>query len=267
MPENNLLNIKKRITAVKQTRKITRTMELIASSRLQRGKALLAGSEEWSIYMREAARYLPNRYFEPLVDPLNPGKKAYIVFGGSKGLSGSYSPNLLQYAKPIVSGHLVVAVGTASETFFAGAHSFFGDAFPAASHAAAIVSAAKTIYDNKEADEVYMIYAKGSKHITERLFPLLPLERHNDAAIIEPSEKVVFPKLLTEYALSIVYKVHLNAYIAEQIARVAAMDNATRNADEIYGILQATYNQIRQSAITQEITSVGNAAQGGRQSL
>ena len=263
MPENNLFDIKKRITAVKQTRKITRTMELIASSRLQRGKVMLAGHQEWARYMREAARCLPGSYFEPLSNPDGDGKKAYIVFGGGKGFSGPYSPNLLQYAQPIVNGHLVVAVGRAAEAFFPGSHSFLGDSPPSASYAAAIVTAAKTIYENKEADEVYMIYAKGSKHITERLFPLLPLERRFDKVIIEPSAKAVFPTLLSEYAESVVYEVHLHAFIAEQIARVAAMDNATKNADEIHDVLRATYNRIRQSNITQEITGVTNAAEGG----
>ena len=263
MPENNLFGIKKRVTAVNQTRKITRTMELIASSRLQRGKVLFAGHQEWAMYIREAARCLPDSYFKPFPNPAGDGQKAYIVFGGDKGFSGSYSPNLLQYAEPIVNGHLILAVGTAAESYFPGSHSILSPTPPSISCAAAIVEEANTVYENNEIDEVYMIYAKSSKHITERLFPLLPLERRFDKVIIEPSAETVFPTLLRAYAESVVYEVHLHAFIAEQIARVAAMDNATKNADEIHDILQATYNRIRQSNITQEITGVANSAEGG----
>ena len=264
MPDNNLFDIKKRLTAVTQTRKITHTMELIASSRLQRGKRLLADHQEWVRRMREAARCLPDSYFKPLSASAEEGKKAYMVFGGSRGLSGAYGSNLLQYAKPIVDGHIVVAMGSATEEFFPDAHSVLKDEIPSADHAKTIVRIAKDIYEGREADEVHMIYARGTMYVVEQLFPLEPLEKHTTPVIVEPSGKALFPMLFEEYAESIVYEAHLQAFVAEQIARVSAMDNATRNADEITEHLQTTYNRIRQSSITQEITTVSNALRGDR---
>lgn len=117
MLENNLFDIKKRITAAKQTHKITRTMELIASSRLQRGKTQLAHCQIWLKFMRQAASCLPDSYFKPIDIPQT-DRKAYIIFGGSKGLSGAYSPSLLQYAMPIVMGQIIITVGNAAEGFF-----------------------------------------------------------------------------------------------------------------------------------------------------
>ena len=262
MPENNLFAIKKRITAATQTRKITRTMELIASSRLQRGKTLLAGFQLWLTHMGEAVRVLPDSYFAPLEDNESgeDKKKAYIVFGGSKGLSGAYSPNLLQYAKPIVAGHIVLAVGSAAEMFFHDAHSVFADDLPSATYAKGLAIAAKTLFESRQAHEVYMIYTQSSRHITKQLLPLIRPEEYIDNAIKEPSEQVLFPVLFDEYCQSLLYETHLHAFISEQVARVSAMDSATRNADEIVEDLQATYNRMRQSAITQEIITLSNAA-------
>jgi len=262
MPENDLFEIKKRMTAATKTSKITRTMELIASSRLHKGKILLANYQGWLRHMREAARCLPDSYFEPLGDAPKDSKKVYVVLGGSKGLSGAYSPNLLQYAKPIVSGHTIVAVGSATEAFFPKAHSFFGDEVPTTNYANTIARTAKAVCESTESDEVYIIYTRGSKHVADQLFPLKRMEEYDVSVIVEPSEQVLFPMLFEEYAESIVYEALLQAFISEQIARVSAMDSATQNADEILTDLKATYNRIRQTSITQEIITVSNAARG-----
>lgn len=255
--------IKKRITAAKQTRKITSTMELIASSRLQRGKQRLLACQAFAKHMREAARYLPDSYFEPLTASDTAGQNAYVVLGGSKGLSGAYAPNLFQYAAPIVKGHIVLAVGSATEAFFPDAHSRFGDEAPSADGAGAIAAAAKALFDSKTVREVYLLYMRGTRQISERLLPPVRMGEHNDRCIIVPSEKQLFPKLFEAYLETILYEAHLHAFIAEQIARISAMDSATQNADEIIKALESTYNQIRQSGITQEIIMVSNAARGG----
>ena len=262
MPDNDLFDIKKRITAATKTRKITRTMELIASSRLQRSKILLANHQVWFRHMRQAVRCLPDSYFEPPAEVRRDAQKVYIVFGGSKGLSGAYSPNLLQYAKPVVSGQLVVAVGSATVAFFPDAHTCFTDGLPSASGARAIVQAVQAICESTGSHEVDMIYSQGTQHLTQPLFPLVRMDEYDSDMLVEPAAQLVFPALLEQYAESVVYGAQLQAFVSEQIARVSAMDSATRNADDIITDLQATYNRIRQSSITQEIITVSNAARG-----
>ena len=263
MAGNNLFDIKKRVIAANQTRKITRTMELIASSRLQRGKAKLAHFRVWAEHMQEAAACLADRYFEPLGKLPADSQNAYIVFGGSKGLSGYYSPSLLQYATPIVAGHIVMAVGSAAEKFFPDAHSHLGNEVPSAAYTQGIAQAAMALYEGREAKAVYMVYAKGSQHVTEQLLPLAHIRGESPAYVIaEPSPQGLNPVLYREYVQTLVHEAHLQAFLAEQIARVAAMDSATRNADEIIENLQTTYNRIRQASITQEIVTVSNAVKG-----
>lgn len=263
MPENNLFYIKKRVAAAKQTRKITGTMELIASSRLYRGRVLLANYRDWAKHMREAVRCLPDSYFEPLAGFGGESKKVYIVFGGSKGLSGSYGPNLLQYAESLVTGHLVIAVGSATEDFFSGAHRCFDDETPCAAGARAIAKTALELCESKTANEVYLIFMRGTEPVSERLFPPVRMEEYDNMVIFEPSGKALYPVLFAEYIEAVVYEAHLQSFVAEQLARVSAMDSATQNADEIIAELQSKYNRIRQSAITQEIMMVGNGARGG----
>jgi len=262
MPDNDLFEIKKRITAATKTSKITRTMELIASSRLQRGKNLLANYQEWLNHMREATRCLPDSCFGTLRDAGSDSKKVYIIFGGSRGLSGSYSPNLLQYAKPIADGQFVVAVGSATEAFFPDAHRLLGDKTPSADYARKIMQAARSICEETETEEVYMIYARGAENVAEQLFPPVREGEYDVEVIVEPSARVFFPVLLEEYSEAVVYEAHLQAFISEQVARISAMDSATRNADDIISDLQAAYNRIRQSDITQEIITVSNAVRG-----
>lgn len=263
MPENSLFDIKKRVTAAKQTRKITGTMELIASSRLYSGRILLSNYQEWAKQIRKAARCLPDSYFEPIAGSAGVKEKAYIVFVGSKGLSGSYGPNLLEYAAPLVSGHMVISVGSGAETYFPDAYQYFDAEAPSSETARSIARTACKLYESKRVKEVSIIYMRGVDPLSERLLPLTRIEKHNDMVIVEPSEKVVFPELYEEYIEAVIYETHLHAYVAEQIARVTAMDNATQNADDIIEDLQATYNRIRQSTITQEIIMVSNAARGG----
>ena len=263
MPDNNLFDIKKRLTAANQTRKITRTMELIASSRLHRCKMQIVHYQGWMTHMRRAADCLPSRYFVPLVKSAEGIQSAYIIFGGSKGLSGYYGPAVFQYAAPIVEGHKVLAVGSSAAAFFPDAHSDLGNEIPSADYAKSIADAALALYESREVSAVYMIYAKGSAHVTEPLLPLArPKERQPVPAITEPSAKALHPSLYREFAASLVHEAHLQAFMAEQIVRVSAMDSATQNADEIIENLQATYNRIRQSSITQEIITVSNAARG-----
>lgn len=263
MPDNNLLDIKKRVTAAKQTRKITGTMELIASSRLYQGRTLLENYTDWATHLRAAARCLPDCYFVPRAGADIPEQQGYVVFAGSKGLSGSYASNLVEFAAPLLSGQLMIAVGSATEPLEAETYQYFDDETPTAECARAIAQCAKTLYESGAVGAVSLVYTRGTQLLCKRLLPLERDGAYNDSVLIEPSKKQLYPVLLEEYMEMLVYEAYLHAFVAEQIARVSAMDSATQNADEIIEQLQHTYNRIRQANITQEITTVSNVSRGG----
>ena len=263
MPDNNQFAIKKRVIAANQTRKITRAMELVASSRLQRSKARLAQHSLWLQHLQMAAACLSDAYFEPRLKAGAGKPSAYIVFGGSKGLSGYYSPAVFQYALPHTQEQTVLAVGSAAALFFHDALRIPDSEAPSEACTCEIFQAALKLYEAGAVAAVYMIYAKGSKHTVQQLLPLERVgERQQTPILLEPSGQVLYPALYREYLRALVHEAHLHAFLAEQVARVSTMDSATQNADDIIQSLQATYNRMRQSSITQEIITVSNAARG-----
>ena len=139
MPDN-LFETRQRINAAAQTRKITRTMELVASSRLQRAKQQLAAFAPALRHLSEAAACLPEAYFTP--DPDRPKRRALLVFAGAKGLSGAYSPALLRFAAEHTKGAVLFAAGSAAAAEYPDAYLTFGDDAPSPAFAQALFNAA-----------------------------------------------------------------------------------------------------------------------------
>lgn len=259
MPDN-LFETRQRINAAAQTRKITRTMELVASSRLQRAKQQLAAFAPALRHLSEAAACLPEAYFTP--DPDRPKRRALLVFAGAKGLSGAYSPALLRFAAEHTKGAVLFAAGSAAAAEYPDAYLTFGDDAPSPAFAQALFNAAEAPYKSGEVIEVWLVYTEGYTPVIKRLLPLPAPESPHAAGqlILEPSPKALYSTLFAFYTRALLYEAHLQAYTAEQVARVSAMDHATRNAEDIINELQAEYNRIRQASITQEIIMVSGAA-------
>ncbi len=261
MPDN-LFETRQRINAAAQTRKITRTMELIASSRLQRGKQQLAAFAPMLHHLAYAASCLPHSYFSPLAEHCE--TKALFVFAGAKGLSGAYTPTLLRFCAEYARGAEILAVGSAAAQAYPNAHSCFGDDPPSPAFAQTLLHAAQIRYEAGEFHEVWLIYTEGYTPVAKRLFPLPEPEgmRHTppESVLLDPTPQAAYAALSAAYARALLYEAHLQAYTAEQVARVSTMDSATQNAEEIIEQLQAEYNRIRQASITQEIIMVSGAA-------
>jgi len=129
-------------------------------------------------------------------------------------------------------------------------------------------------YITHELDEVYLIYTEliSAIKMVTRHIKLLPLDldelkedigfhqndriRIDDNMIYEPSPRAVCDVLIPKYLKGIIYGAMVEAFTSEQSARMAAMDNATTNADEMLQKLKLSYNRARQSAITQEISEI-----------
>ncbi|MFV0528359.1 MAG: FoF1 ATP synthase subunit gamma [Lachnospiraceae bacterium] len=267
MSETNLLDIKKRVNAARQTRKITSTMELIASSRLYRGKSMLSHYSRWAAHVRETAGCLPDSCFMVPDTPTVPTKKAFILFGGSEGLSGAYGTNLFSYTLPLTHGHDVIAVGSATTSVYPTPLYYFDDEIPSVATAGKITKIAADLYNRQNVQAVSILYTQGYEQVTKQLSPPVRPQSSNEMVILEPPKEDLCKTILTEYLESLVYEAHLQAFVAEQIARVSAMDHATQNADQIISELQSRYNRIRQSAITQEIIMFGNSIRGGNESI
>ena len=289
MPGNSKA-IRARIRSVDSTRHITKAMELVASSKIRKATARMEKSRfyrnvmldafadlsaEKSVYARQRARELPT---------------LYLVVAGDRGLAGGYNNNIFRSAMTMIRPtDFLIPVGKRAVDYYAARNTAkvlskdYGsvERFTAAD-SAKIAYLCKEMYDRCEIGAVNLISTRFVSMLSQKpdITYLLPLEvlaenrkpageesgiRPDDGAgkkgafgtvEYEPSAEEVLAAIIPEYISGVLFTSITEAYASELAARRAAMDSATKNADEMLETLSLKYNQARQSAITQEITEI-----------
>jgi F-type H+-transporting ATPase subunit gamma len=279
-----------RIKSVQNTRKITRTMELVATSKLKRAQDRVVAARPYAEALRQVLADLVTRelaeQFPLLRSPAPPAKggpkkAAVILVTSNRGLAGAFNSNLIKEARRQLerleaAGYEVdlYAVGKKGAGFFkylrrplAADRQDIGDR-PTADHAASLVEPLMAAYERGELASVDLVHAKfvtplTTPPVTTRI---LPVETPSGRArapnyIFKPDPGAILEQLLPLYVRNMVYRGLVETAAGEQGARRTAMKNATDNAGEIIDYLKRTYNRQRQAAITQEISEiVGGAA-------
>jgi len=284
--------LKGRIRSVQNTRKITRTMELVSTSKLKRAQDRVVAARPYAQALRQVLADLvtPDLAdgFPLLRTPAPPSKggptrAAVILVTSNRGLAGAFNSNLIKEARRRVEaleaeGYTVdlYGVGKKGIGFFrylgrkwAVERQDIGDK-PTVEHAAEIAQPLIEAYAAGELAGVDLVQAQ---YISPLQTPpatvrILPVERpasDPDAPmhdyILAPSAGAILEQLLPLYVRNTVYRGLVETAAAEHGARRTAMKNATDNAGEILEVLKRTYNRQRQAAITQEIAEiVGGAA-------
>lgn len=279
--------IKGRIRSVQNTRKITRTMEMVATSKLKRAQDRLGAARPYSQMLREvigrlltpelAARYALLR------QPETTRRAAVLLLTANRGLSGAFNANLIREARTLlidlrgrgVEAELHVA-GKKGISFFRfqgetlrTARADIGDR-PSAEEAASLVEPLMERFVTGDLDAVYVVHASfrsalSTPPATVRVLPIEPPaeeERQSDVEyLLEPSADEILARILPLYVRNSVYTALLETSAGFYGAQRTAMKSATDNAGEMLKSLTRTYNRARQAAITQEIAEiVGGAA-------
>jgi F-type H+-transporting ATPase subunit gamma len=280
--------LKGRIRSVQNTRKITRTMEMVATSKLKRAQDRVAAARPYAeqlgdVIQRLLTPELATRY--PLLrQPEQVRRAAVLLLTSNRGLAGGFNANLIREARTLVRD--LRGRGVEVEMHIAGKKgiSFFrfqgenlraavadiGDR-PSAADAERLVNQLMDDFTAGTLDAVYVVYAKFNSALSTppTTMQLLPVpspaagERGGGGVdyILEPSADEILNRILPLYVRNGVYRALVETSAAEQGARRTAMKNATDNAGEILEALTRTYNRVRQAAITQEIAEiVGGAA-------
>jgi F-type H+-transporting ATPase subunit gamma len=277
----NTNDIRHRIKTIQETRKITKAMDLIASSKfnktLNRYKANMVYFDKVRYTIKDILAHsqdLTHPYCE-----IREGKRAaYIVIAGDKGLCGSYNHNILNYAYKHMQDkeeRYIFVVGQIARDFFMHKNVnidiefLFASQNPTFFSAREIAEDVLNLYQNDMMDEVYVAYTYIESPVKQqpKVIKLLPLERSNfeDIKLTEhyqteilyhPSPKDVFDLLIPQYVIGLVYGALIQSFASEQRARMIAMDAASRNADEMIDRLMLKFNQARQAAITSEISEI-----------
>ncbi|MET0396063.1 MAG: F0F1 ATP synthase subunit gamma [Longimicrobiaceae bacterium] len=280
--------LKGRIRSVQNTRKITRTMEMVSTSKLKRAQDRVAAARPYAeqlgdVIQRLLTPELATRY--PLLrQPEQVRRAAVLLLTSNRGLAGGFNANLIREARTLVRD--LRGRGVEVEMHIAGKKgiSFFrfqgenlraavadiGDR-PSAADAERLVNQLMDDFTAGTLDAVYVVYAKFNSALSTppTTMQLLPVpspeagERGGGGVdyILEPSADEILNRILPLYVRNGVYRALVETSAAEQGARRTAMKNATDNAGDILEALTRTYNRVRQAAITQEIAEiVGGAA-------
>lgn len=279
-----------RIKSVQNTRKITRTMELVATSKLKRAQDRVVAARPYAEALRQVLADLVTRelaeQFPMLRAPAPPAKggprkAAVILVTSNRGLAGAFNSNLIKEARRQIeqleaAGYQVdlYAVGKKGAGFFkylkrplAADRQDIGDR-PTAEHAAGLVEPLIAAYQRGELASVDLVHAKfvtplSTPPVTTRVLPVEapPGRTRAPNYIFRPDPGAILEKLLPLYVRNMVYRGLVETAAGEHGARRTAMKNATDNAGDLIEYLTRTYNRQRQAAITQEISEiVGGAA-------
>jgi F-type H+-transporting ATPase subunit gamma len=278
--------LKNRIRSVQNTRKITRTMEMVSTSKLKRAQDRVQAARPYAealggVIARLLTPELAQRY--PLLrQPERVRRAAVLLVTSNRGLAGAFNANLIREARGLL--RRLRAEGVEAELHGAGKKgvSFFrfqgeplGSAVtdlsdrPTAADADRLVNALMERFVSGDLDAVYVVYAKFNSALstppaTLQVLPVQPPEGAGGGTgdyLLEPGADAILGQILPLYVRNSIYRALVETAAAEHGARRTAMKNATDNAGDMLESLTRTYNRVRQAAITQEIAEiVGGAA-------
>lgn len=275
-----LIDIKRRIKSVESTRKITKAMGLVATSKLRKSRKELTSSEEHyslcSDIVNELMGVLPEEFENPYLKSNSKiSDKLYIVMASDMGLCGGFNGNVASYlnafikekqnAKIIVVGSKGISYMNRYNFDIVGQYVEIPD-IPTVREIKSIYQDALYMFKKGDICEVNIVYTEFISPMKQevKIDRLLPVERtkgNSGSFLIEPSIEEVLNSSLDVYFKSRLRRSMLHSKASEQSHRMTAMNGATQNANDILKALKIKFNRIRQSAITQEISEiVGGAA-------
>jgi F-type H+-transporting ATPase subunit gamma len=283
--------LKGRIRSVTNTRKITKTMELVATSKLKRAQDRVVGARPYAEALKQVIADLVTpelaERFPLLRQPTPPAKggprrAAVILLTSNRGLAGGFNSNLIKEARRRIEqleeqGYQVDLHGIGKKGI--GFFRYLGRTLasqrvdiadkPTVDHAAEIVQQLIEQYINGDLASVDLVYARFVSALSTpptvlRILPIAPPEASSGRRpdyILKPGPDEILKELLPLYVRNAIFRGLVETAAAEHGARRTAMKNATDNAGEILELLKRTYNRQRQAQITQEIAEiVGGAA-------
>jgi F-type H+-transporting ATPase subunit gamma len=279
--------LKGRIKSVENTRKITRTMEMVATSKMKRAADRVSAARPYALALGEVLShvYTPElaEQFPLLRRPAQIKRAALVVLTANRGLCGAFNTNLLRESRArlaewegqgvTVELHVVGRKGIGFYRYLgrtlASTRADLGDR-PSSADAASLIDDLMARFAAGDLDAVYITYAKYKSALstppaTEQVLPVVAPNTAGVAAaprdfILAPSANEILEALLPLYVRNSVYRALVETAAGEQGARRTAMKNATDNATEMLQLLKRTYNSARQAQITQEIAEIVGGA-------
>ena len=284
----SLIDLRRRIRAVKSTQQITKAMKMIAASRLKRAQERIVAARPFAQRMLRVLNGLVTRVdpdMHPLLrlpDQTNP-RPLLIVVSGDRGLSGSFNSNIIKAAGQFIVGEgrgreiALGLVGRKGRDFFR--RRGFDVRYETIgifqrlsfAHAQDVAKTAIEEFTTGRASSVYLVYNEFKSVMTQRVvverllpIPRLDLEAEGGGPTVdylyEPAPEEIFRDLLPRHVEVQIYRALLESNAAFFAAQMTEMDAATRNSAEMIENLTLYMNKVRQAAITREIIEVVSGA-------
>lgn len=278
-----LKDIKRKVAAVEKTKQITRAMNMVAASKFRTSQTRMESFRPYAMKFMEVLSSLAVRV-SPDAHSLLAAREAkrirVVSMSSDRGLCGGFNSSLIKSTERFVREKIaeglevdLTPIGRKVREYFKRKYALVSDRADVMSKfdMTLAVEIAEDVIDpfvNEEYDELYLIYNEFINVSMQRpaVVRLLPLPSVGQDAEIEaekridynyePSDEELIGKLLPMYIHVLIFRALLETSAGENGARMAAMDNATRNCDEMISTLTLQYNKVRQSAITAELMDI-----------
>jgi F-type H+-transporting ATPase subunit gamma len=284
----SLRDIKRKAKAVEKTKQITRAMNMVAASKLKNAQLRMENFRPYAQKITEVLDSLASRVSgstNPLLAAREPQKVRLIVMTSDRGLCGGFNTNIMKSVEGFIrqktaQGQEVslICVGKKGRDFFrkkVTVISQFIDVLGSfnISLASKIGEEVLGPFAKEEYDELYVAYNEfrsiaSQKPVITRLLPVsaegeTPHEVKEGAVeyVYEPSEEELLAQILPMYVRVLIFRGLLETSAGEHGARMAAMDNATKNCEEMKQTLTLRFNKARQAAITTELMDIVGGAE------
>ena len=270
--------IKRRIKSVDSTRKITRAMMLVASSKLMKTRKQMDNMKPYYSKVKETCAHIlsdANGDIEsPYLKKNGKGRNVVIMISGSLGLCGGYNANIFKKTREVLKDEdLVYVIGHKGESYLrvhekAEINTDYIDLNSTLDFREIIRLTNHLLegYKAQEIKSIRIIYTEFINNLTftPQIINLLPVEEKDfgkskgihKQTVFEPSPEAVLDSLIPMYLQSVIYGYLIESVTSENASRRTSMENSTDNANELIDDLQLKYNQARQSAITSEVSEI-----------
>jgi F-type H+-transporting ATPase subunit gamma len=291
----SLKAIRKRITSVKNTRKITRAMKLVSTAKLRRAQDALIAARPYSSAISRVVSELSavaGADAHPLFEERPLAKAGIVVMTSDRGQAGAFNANVVKAVERYAANELSAAeqvslriIGRKGNQYFSRRRTTIASFDGAPTGATALALARETanrIIDDfltGKVDRVFVVYNEFKSAMTQitrvkQLLPVVP-EKSDDKALVksddhaattsdflyEPSKQALLDRLVPLYVQIQLYRASLESITAFFAAQMTAMEAATKNAGEMISRLTLSYNRARQASITKELLEIIGGAE------
>jgi len=279
----SLKDIKRKVTAVQKTKQITRAMNMVAASKFKSAQIKMDNFRPYAGKFMDVLNSLALRVetmSHPLLAVRDPRRLRVICMTSDRGLCGGFNTNLIKATERFIKEKVkdgkevaLINVGRKGRDYFRKKANVLAQKVDVLSKfdmtlAVSIADEVISSFVKEEYDELYLIYnqfmnVSVQKPTVVRLFPLPSIGQDVDVDpnrfldyAYEPSAEALLERLLPMYVHVLVYRALLETSAGENGARMAAMDNATSNCQELISSLTLKMNKARQAAITAELMDI-----------